>query len=597
MTLQSLPTGSFNYRTGGLNVTATENFAGNASNGFFSLRTLSGPLNVTAGGTLNAQATGGLTLQSDAAQLTLNAPSATLNTQTGGLAASGLQGVNITASGGDFRATAPGGPISVASGSGSVNITANRDVDLLAGGGNMGLGSGVGTRVEAGRHLNTSSSQSSNTVLDGPRTDLVAGTNLTISASDVVQNANNPINLSGRNVTLQSLPTGSFNYRTGSLNVTAAENFTGNASNGFFSLRTFSGPLQIAAGDRFSVAATGSRTMQADNGGIELTAGNLALSNVGLTASNNGDVRLGSAGNLSVGAISTGATANVTLSGANISIESMQNISGGNYTITTPGNLTENTPATSPPTLTGLNITAGRAFNFNRPDFGFSIPNAGMLAGLVTGGNETLPAPNEARAAAFHTFTTNPNDFDPGHVEFQTGDIYRDGVKIYGGSPPPDPPAPPPSPPPTPNPPPVIEVPVVPQEAVRQESALSPEQRSQILAQSNLALGNLGSFSRVLSESERESLTSRQDSLHQTWSLDPFSPTLALTVPGGRPLVYPSELAQLQALLLMAKPSDNPEDKTNQAYNVIVDQELREIWEVRYWRHLLEDIIIWEDRE
>ena len=48
---------------------------------------------------------------------------------------------------------------------------------------------------------------------------------------------------------------------------------------------------------------------------------------------------------------------------------------------------------------------------------------------------------------------------------------------------------------------------------------------------------------------------------------------------------------------MMSSPSDDPEDKTRQAYNVIVDQELREIWEVRYWRHLLEDIIIWEDRE
>ena len=33
------------------------------------------------------------------------------------------------------------------------------------------------------------------------------------------------------------------------------------------------------------------------------------------------------------------------------------------------------------------------------------------------------------------------------------------------------------------------------------------------------------------------------------------------------------------------------------AYNTIVDQELREIWEVRYWRHLLENFILWEDRE
>ena len=112
-----------------------------------------------------------------------------------------------------------------------------------------------------------------------------------------------------------------------------------------------------------------------------------------------------------------------------------------------------------------------------------------------------------------------------------------------------------------------------------------------------MTLGNLGSFSRVLSEQEREALSVRHDSLHQTWALDPFSPTLALTVPGGAPPVYPSELAQLTALLMMSGASEDAEEKTRQSYNVIVDQELREIWEVRYWRHLLENLIIWEDRE
>ena len=170
-------------------------------------------------------------------------------------------------------------------------------------------------------------------------------------------------------------------------------------------------------------------------------------------------------------------------------------------------------------------------------------------------------------------------------------------VLVYGGLPPVIPPDPPPAPPPTPQPGPVIPPTASPQAAEQQQSQLTPEQRSQILSQSNLALGNLGSFSRVLSETEREQLTARMDSLHQTWSLDPFSPTLALTVPGGKPVVYSAELAQLQALLLMSSPQDDPLEKDRGAYNVIVDQELREIWEIRYWRHLLEGFIIWEDRE
>jgi len=100
-----------------------------------------------------------------------------------------------------------------------------------------------------------------------------------------------------------------------------------------------------------------------------------------------------------------------------------------------------------------------------------------------------------------------------------------------------------------------------------------------------------------LSDGEREHLTVRQDSLNQTWAMDPFSPTLALALPGGTPLVYPAELRGLEALLLMSNPGDDPVEKARGAYNVIVDQELREIWEIRYWRHLLEGFVIWEDRE
>ena len=596
VTVQSQGAG-VNFRTGSLNVTAGEDFVATATAGL-SLQTVNGPLQISAGRSLTATGSG-LFVGSDTGNVHLDAPTIALEAPGGSISVTGSTGVNATASNGDFSATASGGAVSLTSGGGStVNVTSSRDIRLLAGSGNLVVGgANNGSRFQAARDLSTSSSQGSGTYLNGNRTDLIAGRNLTMTGSDILQNTgNNPVFLNAQNVTVQSQGAG-LTFRTGSLNVTAGEDFVATATAGL-TLQTLNGPLQVNAGGDFAVSAA-TTFVRTDAGTIELTAGNLALANVGINAGGNGDVKLASAGNLTVGRIATGSSANATLTGANITIQSMQNISGGNYTITTPGNLTEITPATNPPTLTGLNITAGKAFNFNRADLGFSIPNAGFLAGLVTGGNETLPAPNDARAASFHTFTAGPDDFSPGHVEFQTGDIYRDGVKIYGGSPPPDPPPTPPAPPPVPNPPPPppVEIPVTPQEAVQQQDALSPEQRSQILAQSNLALGNLGSFSRVLSDSEREVITTRHDSLHQTWSLDPFSPTLALTVPGGAPPVYPSELAQLTALLMMSSPSDDPEDKTRQAYNVIVDQELREIWEVRYWRHLLEDIIIWEDRE
>ncbi|MBX3166597.1 MAG: filamentous hemagglutinin N-terminal domain-containing protein [Candidatus Eremiobacteraeota bacterium] len=598
VTLQN-PNGSLSFQVGSLNVTAAENFAGNTgTNGGFNLRTLSGPLDVTAGAALNVEAGGGISFRSEADRLTLAAPTVQVRAANGGTSLQGAQGVNVTASSGDFNARASGGQeLRLEGGSGTVNVTAARDINLSAGT-NLFLSSSGGNRLEAGRHLNTTSSNGAVTRLTGALTELVAGQNLTMTASNLDQSTNHPVLLSGRNVTLQN-PNGNLDFRVGSLNVTAAENFTGNANGNFF-VGTLNGPLEATTGANFSVATTGSAGLQAASGGVELTAGNLALSNVAISALNNGPLNLTSSGNLSVGSLTTNANANTTLTGANITINSMQNISGGNYTITTPGNLTEITPATGPPSLTALNIEAGRVFNLNRPDLGFSIPNAGTISALVTGGNETnLPNGQEDRAAAFHTF--NGATVDPGHIDFQTGDIYVDGIQVYGGLKPPAPPSPPPSPPPIPDPPPMpaspVETPLTPEQAVQRENAITPEERSQILAQSNLALGNLGSFSRVLSDAERERLTTRHDSLHQTWSLDPFSPTLALTVPGGVPPVYPSELARLQALLMMSSPVDDPEDKNRQAYNVIVDQELREIWEVRYWRHLLEAFIIWEDRE
>lgn len=42
---------------------------------------------------------------------------------------------------------------------------------------------------------------------------------------------------------------------------------------------------------------------------------------------------------------------------------------------------------------------------------------------------------------------------------------------------------------------------------------------------------------------------------------------------------------------------DHEEERVRGSYNAIVDQELREIWEVRYWGHLLEGPVSWEDRE
>ena len=580
-------------------------------------------LNVNLG-SLNAQAGQDMTVQALSGDMSVIANSGALNLGAvrdlqinapgrniglSGNSALNVTGQSVTASGISFSATS-NGPVVVNATGGSVNITAdtgnlllqssNDRVAVNATGGDAVLAAGGDIRLQSSNNsVNatrdvkmTSGSVLTNftTFLVGP-TLIQAGRDLNLSQPNLNQSGGATVVKAGNDLTLRN-DAAFLSAGLQSLDAQAGGDLRIQGASGF-SLSTGQG-LKLQAAGNLSFSNNGSL----QNGGVSTTisGGNVALDNVGLTF-NNGDVNLNSAGNLTVGSLNTNANANTTLTGANITLQSMQVISGGNYTITTPGNLTEVTPATNPPTLAGLNITAGNAFGLNAPDAAFSISrtaSAGNLTGLVTGGNDTV----QQASSSFRNF--NGADFQPGHIDFQTGDIYVDGQLYYSGLRPVTPPPNPPTPPPTPNPPPTP--PIVPPvvdivPVVQQQQAVTPEQRTQILAQSNLALGNLGSFSRVLSETEQEHLTARQDSLHQTWSLDPFSPTLALTVPGGAPQVRASELASLAALLLMTSNQSDAEEKNRQAYNVIVDQELREIWEVRYWRHLLDGFILWEDRE
>lgn len=219
----------------------------------------------------------------------------------------------------------------------------------------------------------------------------------------------------------------------------------------------------------------------------------------------------------------------------------------------------------------GLNITAGRIFSPNNTasNVGFAIPNANQLVVNVTGSNDS------ALGAAASLRNFNGANVQP-QVGPSTGAVYVDGA-LYSGVP-------------------AASASAAAPLVVDPLSLVTPEERSQATVQSNLSLGNLGSFSRVLSEGERERSTARAESLHSSWNSDPFSPTLALTLPGGAPVVYPGELAELAALLNQTS-QESEEERVRGSYNAIVDQELSEIWEVRYWRHLLERLVIWEDRE
>ena len=340
--------------------------------------------------------------------------------------------------------------------------------------------------------------------------------------------------------------------------------------------------LTLAPFNSFNLSAPGielSGALQTNNAlfnagstGLVLSS-NSNLDTTGARLLSSSSITANATNNLNVNQINS---PNVNLMGGNISLTSVGNISGGNYTLITPGNLTERVPVTNAtaPTLGSLNISAGRIFGTGT-NTSFSIPDtsSGLANISVTAGNDTAL---QASASMFQYSGVNVSL----NTTPQTGDIYVDGVLIFRGQPPPPPPDPPP--------------PVVPPEPLPEvEPGLTPEQRSQILVQSNLALGNLGSFSRVLEPEERQHLSIRTESLTQTFPQDPFSPTLALVMPEPLPPISREEWLLIESLLTVTSPESN--DKDRAAFNAMVDQEVREIWEIRYWRRLLEGLILWQD--
>ncbi len=644
ISLQSLPGRSLSISTLGLNVTASNDLTLNSGNqlsvtsangGDISLEAI-GNVTITAPGAINVAATGetaivaGRELQIQAGASSVLSGADELFVWAGGNTPVG--DVNVTTSSGSWQLSGGTGPTTLMSG---------RDVRVETPAG-LTLGGSGGVSINAGRDLDLTTGPSSGLTLNGNQ-NILAIRDIHLRTNTIGQSTTGRMTLEALNdLNFLPLTSGTVLVGGGELSFLAGHNLNANVSGGDFNLGASNGGILLRGDNQIDINTPGGRTrlstttgnisliggialdgslLQADAraatiqatantvfapgsslatfgpDGIQATStGDLDLTHLALSANPAGNISLNADRNLKVGTVFVNTAGNATFTGANISINSMQNISGGNYTITTPGNLTEELAATNPSPLVGLNITAGRTFNPNNTadNVSFSIPETvhpANLHVLVTAGNDT----DLHSSANFRNFASA--DVQPGHIQYVTGDIYVDGVLYYRGEAPPlPPPDQPPSPPPTPQTPVNPQVPpATTQEARQQSNAITSEQRSQILAQSNLALGNLGSFSRVLSETEREQMTARQDALHQTWNLDPFSPTMALVLPGGRPLVYPREPANLQAMLMGSE--DETEEKIRGAYNTIVDQELREIWEVRYWRHLLENFILWEDRE
>ncbi len=610
-------------------VTATSGNA-NLHTGGTELRVESpaGPTNITAGGNismvepqnlvlsgspLTVQATNGnLDLGTgDSSQLTPSGNavfSAGGNlTYTGGRIAS-VSKVNMQTTNGNLTLqSSPSGTLAVSAGGLNItsgnDLTARSDVDV-----NLSSTSGTDLNLAAGRNLTVSAPTGAVTLVAGAGNLSLSGQNVTVlsqnnSAIKSALGTGKSLTISATAGDIDLQVTGAGNgfdlgadqgaslAATGLLRVRAAG--TGSTINSGSGNVTLSGAQGIdTTGAVLTISGAGARILT--NFNTNFAAGSVAtassagvngnstrdldLSNLRLNVAG-GNVTLNADRNLKVNDVLFPAGANATLTGGNITLQSMQNLRSGNVTITTPGNLTELAPGVAG-VLPGLNITAGQIHNLNNTadNVSFSIPNTTNPANLhvlVTGGNDTV-VPSAANLRNFGGANVQPQT-----ILGSTGDVYVDGVLRIAGSPAVVPPAPP-------APPPIPSQPGQNSASPPLNTALTADERAQILAQSNLALGNLGSFSRVLSRSEVDHFTARMDALHSPWNQDPFSPTLALILPGGPPVVSAAETAELEQMLGMDVAA---------AVNTMVAQEFGFIWEVRYWRNLTERLIIWEDRE
>lgn len=537
----------------------------------------------------------------------------------------GAGAVNLLAAGNiDFDT----GRVEIRSSGDSTSLRAGTDILINSGGAFAVRGQGPAGQVtlDAGRDIVLATPVGFTINLESPEARLLAGRNFTYIGEQISNPGSIHVRTNTGDISFLSQP-GSHTtvYADNVLNITSGQDVFGLADDRIefiagtttadylrlsaarnLDLRAFGGHVDVAnlggstsitAQNIFVVANADSvygspttTTVQATNGDLQIqvvggrqefngrtiqvsATRDLVLATPLETSGLAGDVTALQAGrNVSVDGLSTAVLGHLSVAGGNISLESMDRISGGNFTFTTPGNLTERTPALNPPSPRRLEITAGRIFSPNNTadNLSFAIPNANVVVVNVTGSND------EALGAAASLRNFNGANVQP-QTGPSTGDIYVDGTLVHRG---PARPAPVPA---APNPASLV-------------AGLGSEQRSQLAVQSNLSLGNLGSTSRVLSDEEAGRTTASSQALHSAWNSDPFSPTLALALPGGVPVVYAEELGELSAMLNQTA-QKSEEERTQSSYNAIVDQELREIWEVRYWRHLVERMILWEDRE
>lgn len=93
-------------------------------------------------------------------------------------------------------------------------------------------------------------------------------------------------------------------------------------------------------------------------------------------------------------------------------------------------------------------------------------------------------------------------------------------------------------------------------------------------------------MSDVLDPTEKERITMVSP------TVDVLSPTFSVTLNPRMEAMTPAELDFFYGLYAIVL--DEAREKDRALFSTLVDQEVREMWEVRYWRRLLEGMILWE---
>lgn len=581
-----------NITANSLNVTAG-NIELSSFNQEVSVTTTGGDLRLNASNTVNVS--GGTPNLSSAGNLIMTGQNVLIDGDAPQLSGSridlnGASNLRIEAQAGPSPNLSATGPVSLQGG--NVTLTNRFQSPFqINSGGTATVNASQNVLVNLGTF---SGSAASVLVTAGPRLNLTSDQDMAINASGVVVSGGtlnmgvggdlnlNPTPVGGTNVTLSGADA---NVTVGgNLSITSPQEIrvTGAASLQFFvgGNATLAAPTAVRLSSNQQVNMSGpSYQVNSPLYVVNSSSGQIfAPANVSV----NGTANLNAGTNLRVGGLNA---TNANLSGSNITLSSFQNVTGGNYTITTAGTLNDQATTangSSAPILNSLTIQAGNILGTGAFD-GFAVPNVTSAPAqvTVTGGNRTV-----APILAGSLLQLGGANVSLSTVPGQTGDVYIDGV-LQGGAPPPPPPSPSPSPAPAP-----VAATVTPSAARNDTLRLTAVQLAELrnqLAQSNPFLGNRTGMSEVLSEVERERIVAISP------TLDVLSPTLSVAFTRTMEPMLPADLRWFEGM--NAAINDETRDKKNAAYATMVDQEIREIWEVRYWRRLLEGMVLWEESQ